>query len=187
MGLELAKKALADQEISCAYTPVQTNLADLTKCLQQEMPNPADVIVWAMQAVSFGKWDGKTLQLVNAEIQTEDILALRIYNQTEELYLVRDGEQFTGRHVIDSEGKGQHVIDSFSRLWGETQAEQNVPAGFTCLRDQARGLELIVPYQGKKTKQLGLTTRNYIGYDTETGLAGYSDYRFVSIDAAKEG
>lgn len=186
MGIELAKKQLQLQKIICSFTPIHIQESGFTTCLKQYAPCPGQVIVWAIQAVSFGYWNGSRMILVNKEINQEDILELRVWNESEELHLLRDGDEFYGRQVIDGTGDEQYVVDSFARLWGQKTDGEAIPEGYIRLCDKNRGLELMVPYKGEMARELGLTTRNYIGYDIHTGLAGYNDYRFVSIDAARE-
>ena len=188
IGLTLAKKPLQIKTLHSQYTPITIDAtADaLADCLKTQFEEPVTLVLWACQTVSFGSWDGSSLRLVKDGIEAEDIYELRAYNARAELHLLRSGNTLTGRLASDAEGSGQNVVDSFSRLWGTVAPKAAVPDGYTCLRDNARGIELIVPYNGPRARQLGLTTRSYIGYDKDTGLAGYSDYRFVSIDAAEE-
>ena len=93
-----------------------------------------------------------------------------------------------GRYIHDQEGEGTQAVDSVSRLWGEKTTNPSKDS-FIKLQDPSRKLELTIPYNGADldARYFALTTRNYIGYEKNTGLAGYTDYRFVSVDGIKEG
>ena len=70
----------------------------------------------------------------------------------------------------------------------ETQESVPLPDGYVRLRDDGRGLEMIVPCGDINAEQYGLVTRNYIEADEQTKQAGYTDYRFVRIaDAHRKG
>lgn len=188
MGQELAEKSLEVQELQChrEMVKIEVNEASLLACLQQYFPEQGSLMIWAIQTVTAGIWDGKDLTLADDDVKAADILELRLFSPDSELHLKRADDTFVGRYVRDSQGAGTEVVDSFSRLWGEQQPQMS-PDGLLRLLDAPRKLTLTVPCAGSigVTRYLGLTTRNYIGYEKETGLAGYVDMRFVSIDPVK--
>ena len=194
MGFELAKKALHKQEICSSresLAPIEQTESALTELLAKKMKAPACLAVWALQAVTFGRWDGTKLSLQNTQVNIADIIEMRVFNAQEEVHLLQADEHFEGRYVYDDDsGSHQEVIDSFSRFWGECEDPEAVSESDTYveLKDASRKLKLIIPVAegGKRGKYYGLTTRSYIGYDRTTGLAGYADQRFVSIEALKE-
>lgn len=203
MGFELAKNTLSSQ-----YAP-ETNRAPLvhtqreplvhiertetalTGLLAKKLKAPAYLVVWALQAITFGRWDGTKLALQNNQVDIADIIEMRAFNAQEEIHLLQAEEYFEGRYISDDDsGSPQEVIDSFSRFWGECEDPEAVAEtdAYVELKDASRKLTLNIPLPegGKRGKYYGLTTRNYIGYDRTTGLAGYADQRFVSIEALKE-
>ena len=194
MGFELAKKPLHKQDIHSSREQLRhiaRNEAALTELLTKKLKAPACLAVWALHAVTFGHWDGTKLTLHNHQVDIADIIEMRIFNAQEEIHLLQEDEFFAGRYICDdANGSPQEVIDSFSRFWGECESPETVTETDTYveLRDASRKLTLNIPLpdNGKGGKYYGLTTRSYIGYDRTTGLAGYADQRFVSIDALKE-
>ena len=189
MGQEQEKKSLDVQELQChrEMVTIEASEASLLACLRQYFPEHGSLMIWAMQTVTAGIWDGKDLTLADDDVKAADVLELRLFNPDSELHLKRVDDTFVGRYVRDSQGAGTQVVDSFSRLWGEQQPLASSD-GFLRLLDAPRKLTLTVPcvdFIGTD-RYLGLTTRNYIGYEKETGLAGYADMRFVSIGAVRE-
>ena len=193
MGFELAKNPLQIQDIHSSrelLRNIARNEAALTELLTKKLKAPAWLAVWALHAVTFGHWDGTKLTLHNHQVDIADIIEMRIFNAQEEIHLLQEDEFFAGRYICDdANGSPQEVIDSFSRFWGECESPETVTETDTYveLRDASRKLTLNIPLpNGKGGKYYGLTTRSYIGYERTTGLAGYADQRFVSIDALKE-
>lgn len=188
MGQDLAEKSLKVREFQCQreMVTIEASTANLIACLKQYFPEQSSLMVWAMQAVSAGHWDGSRLIFANEEIKINDILEIRVFTLDSELHLKRADERFTGRYVKDLDGDDTQVVDSFSRLWGEQRDEGELD-GYLHLIDDSRKIRLTVPYDGprEQNRYFGLVTRNYIGYEKETGLAGYVDMRFISINPAK--
>mgnify|MGYP002622894636 CR=1 FL=1 len=147
-------------------------------------PDEADVVVWCMHKIVWGKCQDGILQFMNDENPDIDtVLELRIFNEKAELYAVRAGEEFAGRYIKD-EGKQEiHFVDSMARLWGERAKRTG---DFVVLKDSNRKLVLTVPCK-EDAAYYGLVTRNYIGYAQQNGQAGYIDYRYVKIVSAEEG
>ncbi|TYZ22929.1 type III-D CRISPR-associated protein Csx19 [Selenomonas ruminis] len=194
MGFELAKNKLQKQDICSSRMPlvhIERNESALTELLAKKIKAPACLVVWALHAVTFGCWDGAKLTLQNNQVEIADIIEMRVFNAQEEVHLLQVDEYFEGRYICDDDsGSPQEVIDSFSRFWGECESPESVTDRdmYIELKDASRKLTLNIPVSkgSKGGKYYGLTTRNYIGYDRTTGLAGYADQRFVSIDALKE-
>ncbi len=154
-------------------------------CREEKLSGQSTAVVWAMQTVSFGLWDGTHLTLEREDILPEDMEKIRIFNEDEELLLIREEEGFRGRHILDEAGKGTYAVDSASPLWGERVEAEGLPEGFVCLQDAARGITLRLPYEGPG-KRLLLVTRSYIRSDAKTGLSGYGDVRYLRIVAKEE-
>ncbi len=194
MGFELAKNPLHKQDIHSTREQlphIERTEAALTELLVQKLKAPACLAVWALHAVTFGHWDGTSMTLHNNQVNIADIIEIRVFNKQEEIHLLQEDEFFEGRYICDDDnGNPQEVVDSFSRFWGECESPGTVAETDTYveLKDTSRKLTLNIPLLqvSQRGKYYGLTTRSYIGYDRTTGLAGYADQRFVSIDALKE-
>ena len=191
MGFTLAKQGLAIVHGRHVWSSVLAGgtMDALEEAASTWLKDPADVILWQMQRIVWGTWDGSAFRFAADDVAAEDILELRIFHRTGELHLRREDDLFLGRYVQDVEeggdGEADDYIDSFSRLWGK---KVDAADGYVLLQDADRKLAMRVPYPGDATKAdwYGLTTRNYIAFDETTGLAGYSDERFVAIEPAQE-
>ena len=183
-GLETVKRVgLKIDECKKIFAPVrcEISLQSAEKILNEKFCQPNGIFVaWQIQSVVFGKFENGKLKLKNALPEVENFLECRIFNDGEELHLKKIGGEFCGRYVREEEGSGDFFADSFSRFWGEFQGAEN---DFVKLVDEERKICLEIPTE-IKAKYYGLLTRNYIGFDEETGLGGYVDYRFVKIGGA---
>ena len=191
MSLDLAKNELKLKDIVCKSERVSINLDmdGLAAELRKYMKKEADVVVWEMQAIVWGHWNGTEFEWQQADMDIADWLEIRVFNAQEEMHLALVGDKLEGRYITDAEGEQVSVVDSFARLWGsKSKNQQGVADGFVRLEDKSRKLKMEVPYHGdvSKTEWYGLFTRNYIGSDEMTGLSGYEDYRYVAIESAEE-
>lgn len=187
-GLNLAKKiGLQLNECKNFFEPVrcEISLQSLEKILQEKFQNSkAYFAAWQIQSVIFGKFDGgKLKQFKNISPEIEFWLECRIFNEIEELHLKKIGDELKGRYIRDEIGIGKFYVDSFARLWGEKISAED---GFINLLDGERKLFMQIPCEDDGANWYGLLTRNYISSDEKTGLSGYTDYRFVSIESAEE-
>ena len=188
MGMDLAKQALkiTHGQSSCQPVRVALSLDAVTAKAAELMPEPACAVLWEMQDIVWGKWDGHSFYWTKEDVCADDWQEIRIFHADGELHLRRSGGELVGRFITDGKGGNTDYIDSFSRLWGERDEKQeSVPDGFVHLYDASRKIKMTVPCEDGESPWLGLTTRNYIGSDAETGLSGYTDYRFVGISGAK--
>ena len=148
-------------------------------------------VVWQMQNVLWGRAeDGRISLSDGGPLTPEYWQELRVFSEDAELHLTRRGGALSGRFRSDAGGdQTVEFIETSSPLWGVRDEEQNgVPDGYVRLRDDGRGLEMIVPCGDVNAEQYGLVTRNYIEADEDTKQAGYTDYRFVRIaDAHRKG
>ncbi len=148
-------------------------------------------VVWQMQNVLWGRVEDGQLSLSSGgPLSPEYWQELRIFNEGAELHLTRRGGALSGRFRADAGGdQAVEFIETSSPLWGVRDEDQSgVPGGYVRLRDDGRGLEMIVPCGDVNAEQYGLVTRNYIEADEDTKQAGYTDYRFVRIaDAYRKG
>ena len=184
-GLKLAQEtALKICECEIVSDTVTCEIVDIENLVQQKFKSArATFVTWQVQNILFGKYDGEKLS-ARADIQPENWLECRIFNETAELHLKRIGNKFIGRYISEVEGTGNFYADSFSRFWGENCGTDE---GYVKLLDRQRKLYMEIPCVENNSKWYGLLTRNYISSDERTGLSGYSDYRFVAIEPAEEG
>lgn len=190
-GLELAKKTsleICECEISSNTATCEISLDALETLVKEKFKiSRAVFVAWQLQNIFWGKYEDKKFS-ARAKINPAYWLECRIFNETEELHLKQIENKFVGRYITETkgEGKGNFYADSFSRFWGE---KLNAADGYVTLLDRQRKLYMEIPCAEKNFKWYGLLTRNYISSDELTGLSGYSDYRFVSIEPAnaKEG
>ena len=189
-GLQLAKNAglklekcesIVDEKVNCTLS-----LQEIESTLKKYLQSSALVIVWQIQNIVWGKYENDQIKLnTEAEVNPNHWLECRIFNQNEEIHLKRKGNSLRGRYIRDDElGQGTFYVDSFSRLWGEEIGNSD---GYIHLLDSERKLYMEVPCAEIGYKWYGLLTRNYIDSDSDTGLSGYIDYRFVAIEPAKDG
>ncbi len=182
-GLDSARKVgLQLGECKKFFEPIECSSTELEKILREKFSQSALFVAWQIQSVVWGIFNGdKILLKENAAPDFEDWLECRIFNESAELHLKRDGKIFVGRYIRDEEGTGSFHVDSFSRLWGERTASTG---DWITLTDAPRKISMTLPCADDGKKFYGLTTRNYIGSDEATGLSGYVDYRFVAIEPA---
>ena len=192
MGLEIAMKSLELKELAAPDVipiKIQPVMEDVLELVRNHIHRRAEVVVWAMDRIQWGIWDGQTFQWCGEAPEISSWQEIRMFNRQEELFLRWTGGALEGRFLRDNEGTGSNVVDSFSRFWGKKAPnQQGMPPGFVRLQDTSRKLQMELPFQGDTTsiEWYGLTMRNYVGSDEETGLSGYMDYRFVAIESAQE-
>ena len=144
----------------------------------------ANVVVWQVHGITWGRWQNGSLKLAGDAAKKCSLwLELRVFNEEEELHLKKSGDLWLGRWRKDGAGEATEYVDSISRFWGEMVEAADLPEGYMKLEDAARKLKQILPQAEEHAKYYGLVTRSYIGYEA-TGQAGYADYRYVRIAAA---
>mgnify|MGYP000889481069 FL=1 len=144
----------------------------------------ANVVVWQVHGITWGRWQNGSLKLAGDAAKKCSLwLELRVFNEEEELHLKKSGDLWLGRWRKDGAGEATEYVDSISRFWGERVEAADLPEGYMKLEDAARKLKQILPQAEERAKYYGLVTRSYIGYEA-TGQAGYADYRYVRIAAA---
>lgn len=185
MSLTLAKNALTIQTGPVQRQDNLNETGTLTEILAKYLQHDAALIIWQRQRIIWGRVTktGEIQLADNSELDETQILELRAFNGQEELHLIRQQGQYLGRYLADGSGKETDYVDSLSRFWGTCTKVEN---SFATLKDKERFLNLTIPCQ-EKAAYYGLVTRNYIGVDEKTGQAGYSDYRFLRIEAAEGG
>ena len=136
----------------------------------------ANVVVWQVHGITWGRWQNGSLKLAGDAAKKCSLwLELRVFNEEEELHLKKSGDLWLGRWRKDGAGEATEYVDSISRFWGERVEAADAPEGYMKLEDAARKLKQILPQAEEHAKYYGLVTRSYIGYE---------DYRYVRIAAA---
>ena len=160
------------------------NEAALCEKLETLGMKEANVVVWQVHGITWGRWQNGSLKLAGDAAKKCSLwLELRVFNEEEELHLKKSGDMWLGRWRKDGAGEATEYVDSISRFWGERVEAADAPEGYMKLEDAARKLKQILPQAEERAKYYGLVTRSYIGYEA-TGQAGYADYRYVRIAAA---
>ena len=154
---------------------------DITKIVNEKFNTQSIVVIWKMNGISWKIYRPPKTENVIKEL-TEGLEA-RIFNETAEIFFQREKNGFRGRFVKDGVGEPVKFVDSFSRFFGK---KESIDGEFVKLVDRERKIFLSIPFfqNAEDVNYLGLTTRNYIGVEKNTGLSGYVDYRFLSVDSA---
>ena len=158
-------------------------MSAIERLIQSKAIEDGAAVIWQVHRIDWCKLVGGRL-VSSTELTPEHWLEFRIFNRDEEIHAKRFGNEFVGRYACDELGEGTYFADSFSRFWGERVDSSD---GFVKLLDRKRKLCMEIPCEIDGAAWYGLLTRNYIDSDPATGLSGYVDYRFVSIEPAKEG
>lgn len=184
MSIELAlnplkiipgKGMIESVDIEASWQTLQSKLQELD--LQTGY-----VVIWQIHGISWGKLQGEGFSFSGDEPKVELILELRVFNETAEIYLQKQGDKFIGRYRNDESGEDIEYVDSASRFWGSVGSSAMEEAGnFMTLVDRDRKLSMKIPSIGAKAKYYALVTRSYIGINKQTAQAGYTDYRFKDI------
>ena len=156
----------------------------LEEALRTHMKEDALLIVWQLHRIVWGRWQAGAIHLADdGALDASLIGEMRVFNETEELHLVKKRGKFRGRYIFDKNGEGTEVVDSAAPLWGKRTACAD---GYVTLTEERRGLSLTVPAE-EEGERFALVTRYYIGYDPETQQAGYEDMRYKAVVPLEEG
>ena len=187
MSIELAlEDQMCIQQGSSERLAVSLARKEAALCEKLEVlgMKEANVVVWQVHGITWGRWQNGSLKLAGDAAKKCSLwLELRVFNEEEELHLKKSGDMWLGRWRKDGAGEATEYVDSISRFWGEMVEAADLPEGYMKLEDAARKLKQSLPQAEERAKYYGLVTRSYIGYEA-TGQAGYADYRYVRIAAA---
>lgn len=119
------------------------------------------VVYWQFNKIYIGKISNQVIDWADDQptINEQYLVRLRVFNEKGEMHFWRNGAIVEGRYRSDTEGASAAYIDTGMKLRG----------GFA----QRQVLE--------SEQLVGIVTRNYIEYNTETAQAGYVDSRFVNF------
>lgn len=148
----------------------------LTRYMQQEQ---ALVAVWQMQSIIWGRYENGAIKLLEEQdgVNPDYLQEIRIFNDKEELYLRKEGEEIEGRYICDEGSERSEYIDDASWFWGEAS---DTVSEHVKLTDSERRISMEIPVIPTGAKHYLLKTRNYIA-PASNGQYGYIDYRFLGI------
>lgn len=180
MDLAMNPLKLQFGNVQTQYIAEEKSLAEI---LRTYIKGNARLICWQRQRIVWGTWQNQQLAVADGSVLDErKIIEIRVFNEKEEIHLVKKRKQYIGRYLQDGIGTETAYVDSLSRFFGK---KSSIQGEYITLRDTERFLTLTIPCEDKNAVFYGLVTRNYIAANETTGQAGYSDYRFVQITAAE--
>ena len=136
--------------------------------------------------VKFGRVsDGKLAFFDGTDIDMDDLLELRIFNNDAEHHIKRKGLAFDVQVITDGAEGGEVIeyVDSKSNIFGDCLEVAN---GYAKLWEEGRKIAMSVPVD-EKASHYAVKTRSYITYDNDTNQAGFGYYRFLDIVNAERG
>lgn len=150
--------------------------------IQEHFKNDGFIVAWKYYEVLLGYFRQGKCVFYDSDRLIEDnfLQKLRVFNESKEIYVWRNSNNFYARIRDDSEGIETYVVDACQVIWG---TQSNCEGEFTKLSEE-RGIELYIPVKNanvdNKNKRLFIKTRNYIGF-TPNEIATYIDCRFLGF------
>lgn len=178
----MKKNGLELNEINSRVLPI-LEITDIKETASKHFNSNGFVLAYLTYGVYIGRYHtGEFVFPESINLNPDYIVRLRIFNETEELYIWKTKDRLRGRLRIDTEGDKTPVVDAYQVLWGtKKEAKEN---GWTRLYED-RGTELILPFANiavdDKRKRIFIKTRNYIDFHLQSHLATYTDCRFVGF------
>ncbi len=155
---------------------------ELEKSITGSFTDNGNIIAYLDYKVLIGKFENSKILFYNDKVfEPKFIKKIRVFNETKELHIWKEGNFFNSRLRIDEEGNIADIVEARQIIWGtEFHPLGN---GFSLITEK-RGTELIIPFESieinDKKKRLSVLTRNYIDYN-KNGQASYNDVRFVQF------
>lgn len=143
-------------------------------------------VAYFYNTVKFGRVSSSKLIFADGtDINIDDLLELRIFNEDAEHHIKRNGLSFDAETITDGAQGGEVIeyVDSQSNIFGDCL---EVTDGYAKLWEEGRKIALTVPVD-EKASHYALKTRSYITYDKDTSQAGFGYYRFLDIVKAERG
>lgn len=141
------------------------------------------VAAWMVNELKLGYYQNGMFYFSESDVVEEKyLLEIRIFNEHEELYVVKRDDKFFTRLIREGSGEALKAVDSTSIIFGKKNAQ--LEAGFVKLVEKGRKISLVIP-SSEDAEKYSLTTRSYIVVNNTTGQSGYGYYRWVRIAAAK--
>lgn len=176
-------------------------LADQDAGLSWLLATTHGVVVWGRKGD-----DGWRLSDGSRVLPGENLLDLRAFGESAEVFVWRDASGLRARRRVDGQGNELDTLEETQLLWGtEPDPESQPHAGFFPLRDGEQGLRHAPPlaldesyfvrpagegeeqdaHYGHRPARLRL--RHYIGEDKDTGVARIVDTRLVKVFPVRPG
>jgi len=161
---------------------VAPDISDIEQAVGETIGDKGTVVIWMMNRIVWTIYENGHIELNDDASVMDFWQEMRAFNEQGELHLVRCGEGFSGRRIVDKKGTAgwEHgYVDSISPIWGEKIRYEN---GRVRLEDADRKLRMDIPVSDGSAVKYGLATRSYIKADAKAGLSGYGDYRFLAVE-----
>lgn len=169
-----------------------TSINNIQEFLRQNTKQVYKVVLHAVNEIKFGYYnldDNKQFVFPDDDsIEEKYIIELRLFNENEEIYLLKDNEEncYKARIIKDNLNENEDnvqkitTIDDASTLFGKEIEDNSISSNFVKLKESGRKISLVVPSKDKAT-YYALVTRSYIIFDEKTGQAGIGYYRYLDI------
>lgn len=183
-GTIASSNGLTHNVINSKSVPVTMNSQeDFEKILADNFKGVGTVVAYLDYAVMIGNFNGSKMEFpgYDSKFDSAFIQKLRLFNKDKELFVWRTSEGFKARLRTDGDGAEINVIEAEQIVLG---TDVEIGSDYSVLKEK-RGTRIILPLNNlnvdEKKKRLKIKTRNYVGFDEETGQAGYCDCRFVEF------
>lgn len=168
------------RNLSVKYEKKDLTCKNLAEALSLLSPDRYYVATWLVNEFKLGYYELGQFIFADASLVDEKfLLELRIFNEQQELHVVRKG---TGLHVsiiTDNKEGNTLTVDSSSQIFGK-RVEADLPEGFVRLEEPGRKICFTIPATQKADKYY-LKTRSYVEMNEKTGQAGFGFSRWVGI------
>ncbi len=155
----------------------------LQQCLKIIPEGKYQVVVYQINEMKLGYYQDKTFIFSDAGVIDEKyFIEMRLFNKDSEIYILKTANNYKMRIICDSSSDGEDftVTDSTSAIFGSRCETNDLPEGFVMVKEQGRKICIVLPCVQKADKY-AVTTRSYVAFDQDTGLAGYAFFRWVEI------
>lgn len=125
-----------------------------------------DGVIWGMHDSNGWRWSGDDAAFpsVSPTLRWDTIQQLRLFGESAEVLLWREGSMLQGRLITDVASQGDpNCFDEQHLLWGRPQGA--IRHGFHLMREGAQGLLHAPPQAIAQTG--AFIARNYIAYDDD--------------------
>lgn len=147
----------------------------------------AFVLLWKFHEVVVGKVVENQVVFYQSALQPEFVQEARIFNETGEMHLVRQEDDFVGRWRKDGDGEKTVECDVHDERHFVTGRIKHWDNGWLKIAEENRGFLLYLPSSMKATGKVCYFVRNYYGCDDDGQLC-FVDGRlcgFFTADGTK--
>lgn len=150
------------------------------------------VLAHCVNELKFGRYEQGVFHFADGKsIDEKYVMEIRLFNDNTEILLQKNGSIFKARCIKESlkdnpsEGYEEHdYVDCASPLFGKR--DKDISPDFVHLTEKGRKIHITIPVD-KTADYYKLKTRSYIGYDSETGQAGYVFWRYLGLEDYEKG